>query len=166
MLSPENVFSLVMEINSLVIGFGMVKIGRSLKLEMLLLMSRLCTRIGQVQNLWLQLELEKFEFVSWDEIYEDKIQNKIQEIEETVDPQVEQETPTTAIQRSFRNIIPPRRYSPSLWSRHSFMVSWRRYLYTSTIGIRSARKGECGVRTEDELIWLETSSKTMVHEFW
>jgi hypothetical protein len=47
-----------------VIGFGMVKIGRSLKLEMLLLMSRLCTRIGQVQNLWLQLELEKFEFVS------------------------------------------------------------------------------------------------------
>jgi hypothetical protein len=64
MLSPENVFSLVMEMNSLVIGFGMVKIGRSLKLEMLLLMSKLCTRISQVQNLWLQLELEKFEFVS------------------------------------------------------------------------------------------------------
>jgi hypothetical protein len=45
------------------------------------------------------------------------------------------------------------------------MVSWRRYLYASTIGIRSAGKGECGVRTEDELIWLETSSKTMYTNF-
>jgi hypothetical protein len=36
----------------LAIGFGMIKTGRSLEVGKLLLMNMLCTRTGQVHNMW------------------------------------------------------------------------------------------------------------------
>jgi len=55
-------------------------------------------------------EPKKSEFVNLDELSESTVQNRDSEDKENADPQVEHGTPTTAVRRSSRNIIPPHRF--------------------------------------------------------
>ena len=61
-----------------------------------------------------EIDQKKSEFVNLDKLIESTIQKRGEEDKENVNSQVDQSTPVAEVCRSFRNIRPPQRYSPTL----------------------------------------------------
>ena len=61
-----------------------------------------------------ETDQKKSKFVKLDELIENTIQKRGEEVKENVDSQVDQSTPVVEIHRSSRTIRPPPRYSPAL----------------------------------------------------
>ena len=61
-----------------------------------------------------EIDQKKSEFVNLDELTESTVQKNGEEDKENVNSQVDQSIPVAKVRRSFRNIRPPHRYSPTL----------------------------------------------------
>ena len=122
-LRQSDVISLVMDLTCMATGFGMTKIRKLSEVEMLLLINT-CSIRTRLQNL--QMQINKSEQVSLEEISESDAVNRRQntEVKPESEPEtefgseleqiVESITPDLPTKRSSRTIVAPQRYSPSL----------------------------------------------------
>lgn len=118
-------------------------------------------------------EPKKSEFVNLDELSESTVQNRDSEDKENADPQVEHGTPTTAVRRSSRNIIPPHRFSPSLF--YILLTDGGEpETYDEALRVSNSTKWESAMKDEmDSLITNQTweltelpAGKKALHNKW